>query len=81
MPIKRVLLPDTLGVLNPNDTYNYLNEIVLKYPNIHFDFHAHNDYEHEPVTGGILEPRSIHATASASIRSVKLFADSSSTGA
>ena len=45
MPIKRVLLPDTLGVLNPNDTYNYLNEIVLKYPNIHFDFHAHNDYD------------------------------------
>jgi len=45
MPIKRVLLPDTLGVLNPDDAYNYLNEIVLKYPNIHFDFHAHNDYD------------------------------------
>jgi len=45
MPIKRVLLPDTLGVLNPEDAYNYLNEIILKYPNIHFDFHAHNDYD------------------------------------
>ena len=45
MPIKRVLLPDTLGVLNPKDAYNYLNEVVLKYPNIHFDFHAHNDYD------------------------------------
>ena len=45
MPIKRVLLPDTLGVLNPKDAYNYLNEIILKYPNIHFDFHAHNDYD------------------------------------
>ena len=45
MPIKRVLLPDTLGVLNPEDAYNYLNEITLKYPNIHFDFHAHNDYD------------------------------------
>ena len=44
-PIKRVLLPDTLGVLNPEDAYNYLNEIILKYPNIHFDFHAHNDYD------------------------------------
>ena len=38
MPIKRVLLPDTLGVLNPEDAYNYLNEIILKYPNIHFVF-------------------------------------------
>ena len=45
MPIKRVLLPDTLGILNPEDAYNYLNEIILKYPNIHFDFHAHNDYD------------------------------------
>jgi len=45
MPIKRILLPDTLGVLNPEDAYNYINEIILKYPNIHFDFHAHNDYD------------------------------------
>ena len=45
MPIKRVLLPDTLGVLNPEYAFKYLNEIILKYPNIHFDFHAHNDYD------------------------------------
>ena len=45
LPIKRVLLPDTLGVLSPDETYNYLSVIVNKYPNIHFDFHAHNDYD------------------------------------
>ena len=45
LPIKRVLLPDTLGVLNPEETYNYLSLIINKYPNIHFDFHAHNDYD------------------------------------
>ena len=43
--IKRVLLPDTLGVLTPSETYKYISEIHLKYPQIHFDFHAHNDYD------------------------------------
>ena len=45
LPIKRVLLPDTLGVLSPEETYNYLSIIINKYPDIHFDFHAHNDYD------------------------------------
>ena len=44
-PIKRVLLPDTLGILNPRETYNFLSEIINKFPNIHFDFHGHNDYD------------------------------------
>ena len=44
-PVKRVLLPDTLGVLIPEHTFEYLSKIVEKYPSIHFDFHAHNDYD------------------------------------
>lgn len=44
-PIKRVLLPDTLGVLIPSETAEYITEIVKRYPNTHFDFHAHNDYD------------------------------------
>lgn len=44
-PIERVLLPDTLGVLTPRETFQYLNAIIKKYPNTHFDFHAHNDYD------------------------------------
>jgi len=44
-PVKRILFPDTLGVLTPNETYTYLKAIIDKYPNIHFDFHAHNDYD------------------------------------
>ena len=43
--INRILLPDTLGVLTPNDTYCFINEIISKYPNLHFDFHSHNDYD------------------------------------
>ncbi len=44
-PIKRVLLPDTLGVLNPLRTSQYLRRVISDYPDIHFDFHAHNDYD------------------------------------
>jgi (R)-citramalate synthase len=44
-PIKRVMLPDTLGVLIPSETFTYVSELVTRYPKIHFDFHAHNDYD------------------------------------
>ena len=44
-PVKRGMLPDTLGVLIPSETYTYLSEIVTRYPNLHFDFHGHNDYD------------------------------------
>ncbi|SUZ84031.1 uncharacterized protein METZ01_LOCUS36885 [marine metagenome] len=44
-PIDRVLLPDTLGVLTPADTFSFISEITKKYPETHFDFHAHNDYD------------------------------------
>lgn len=43
--IKRVLLPDTLGVLTPAETFDFIEKIVSKYPDIHFDFHGHNDYD------------------------------------
>ncbi|MBO9595057.1 MAG: 2-isopropylmalate synthase [Niabella sp.] len=44
-PIKRVLLPDTLGILIPSETYGYIAEITGRYPQLHFDFHGHNDYD------------------------------------
>jgi D-citramalate synthase len=44
-PIERILLPDTLGVLTPRETFEFVSELVNKYPTIHFDFHAHNDYD------------------------------------
>ncbi|OQD43292.1 alpha-isopropylmalate synthase regulatory domain-containing protein [Croceivirga radicis] len=44
-PIQRVLLPDTLGVLTPKETHQYISKIVARYPNTHFDFHGHNDYD------------------------------------
>ncbi len=44
-PIKRVLLPDTLGVLTPRETFEYIDLLVKRYSTTHFDFHAHNDYD------------------------------------
>ena len=45
LPIKRFLLPDTLGILNPLECVEYMRLMVRRYPNSHFDFHAHNDYD------------------------------------
>lgn len=42
--IKRFMLPDTLGILYPKETYKYCKQIREKYPDLHFDFHGHNDY-------------------------------------
>lgn len=44
-PIKRILLPDTLGVLTPREVYGFMASIIEKYPDTHFDFHGHNDYD------------------------------------
>ncbi|WP_223152124.1 alpha-isopropylmalate synthase regulatory domain-containing protein [Chitinophaga qingshengii] len=44
-PVKRVMLPDTLGVLTPGEVTEYISEIVQRYPTLRFDFHAHNDYD------------------------------------
>lgn len=44
-PVDRILLPDTLGVLTPAETFEYITAITTKYPDLRFDFHAHNDYD------------------------------------
>ncbi|MEJ2584240.1 MAG: alpha-isopropylmalate synthase regulatory domain-containing protein [Robiginitalea sp.] len=44
-PVDRILLPDTLGVLTPGETADFLKEITRRYPETHFDFHGHNDYD------------------------------------
>ena len=44
-PIQRFMLPDTLGILSPSQTKHFFEQMVAKYPKLHFDFHAHNDYD------------------------------------
>ncbi len=43
--IKRFMLPDTLGVLSPAQVGEFIGTMVARFPGIHFDFHAHNDYD------------------------------------
>ena len=65
LPIRRFMLPDTLGILNPGNTYEFCKQMVDRYPCLHFDFHAHNDYDlavanvYSAVRAGI---RGIHTT-------------------
>ncbi|MBN1596728.1 MAG: 2-isopropylmalate synthase [Bacteroidales bacterium] len=44
-PVERFMLPDTLGILNPDETYAFCKQMKDNYPNLKFDFHAHNDYD------------------------------------
>ncbi len=44
-PVKRIMLPDTLGILKPEEVADFIGQIIPKYPGIHFDFHGHNDYD------------------------------------
>ena len=43
--LQRIMLPDTLGILSPDETFGFCKEMCQRYPDIHFDFHAHNDYD------------------------------------
>lgn len=44
-PVKRIMLPDTLGLLSPDEVKDFFDLIIARFPGIHFDFHAHNDYD------------------------------------
>ena len=39
------MLPDTLGILNHEQTYEFCSKMLERYPDLHIDFHAHNDYD------------------------------------
>lgn len=43
--VRRFMLPDTLGVLDPLSAVRFLHNMRKRYPHLHFDFHAHNDYD------------------------------------
>lgn len=63
--IDRIMLPDTLGILNPADTERYCRLMTERWPGARFDFHPHNDYDlavanaEAAVRAGI---RGIHTT-------------------
>jgi D-citramalate synthase len=44
MPVQRIFLTDTLGILSPDETFAFAKEMVERFPKAHFEFHGHNDY-------------------------------------
>jgi D-citramalate synthase len=44
MPVRRIMLADTLGILAPVQVREMVARILLAYPDHHFDFHGHDDY-------------------------------------
>ncbi len=44
LPVERIYLPDTLGIFSPDDTARYVGLMTSTWPDLHFEYHAHNDY-------------------------------------
>ncbi|MBC54606.1 MAG: 2-isopropylmalate synthase [Gammaproteobacteria bacterium] len=42
--IGNFMLPDTLGVMTPDEVYTALTDMTGHFPDLRFDFHPHNDY-------------------------------------
>jgi len=63
--IKRFMLPDTLGIMNPLQVIEYFRKMLKRYPNTHFDFHAHNDYDlavSNSLAAALSGARGLHVT-------------------
>ena len=44
LPIDHYMLPDTLGVMTPEQVFDSISDMRSRYPDCRFDFHPHNDY-------------------------------------
>ena len=42
--VERIYLADTLGILAPDDVTRYVGLMTSTWPEVDFEFHAHNDY-------------------------------------
>jgi D-citramalate synthase len=42
--ISHFMLPDTLGVMSPDEVFDSLTDMITRFPMLKFDFHPHNDY-------------------------------------
>lgn len=43
--INRFMLPDTLGILDPYQVFDFCKKVKERFPQLKFDFHSHNDYD------------------------------------
>ena len=44
MPVQRIMLCDTLGILSPSEVRSFMGDMTSGYPGSCFDYHGHNDY-------------------------------------
>ncbi len=44
LPVERIMLPDTLGIMSPVRMERDLDLLYSVFPDVVFDFHGHNDY-------------------------------------
>ncbi len=44
LDVHRIYLPDTLGILSPDEAFAFVGKMVQTFPQQTFEFHAHNDY-------------------------------------
>ena len=44
MPVERLMLCDTLGILSPAEVRTFVGRMTSEFPSCRFDYHGHNDY-------------------------------------
>ncbi len=65
MPVKRIMLPDTLGLLAPPQVREFVGQIISAFPDRHFDYHGHDDYglgTANTLEAAIAGARGVHVT-------------------
>ncbi len=65
MPVRRIMLPDTLGLLCPAQVRDFVSQIIRRFPGLHFDFHGHNDYglgTANTLEGALAGAHGVHVT-------------------
>jgi D-citramalate synthase len=63
--VRRIMLPDTLGLLAPPQVRDFVGPIVEAFPDRHFDFHGHDDYglgTANTLEAAIAGVRGVHVT-------------------
>ena len=65
MPIERIMICDTLGILSPAHVRDFVGRLVAAFPTRHFDYHGHNDYglgTANTLEAAIAGVRGVHVT-------------------
>ena len=65
MPVRRIMLCDTLGILCPSQVRTFVGRITSAFPSWHFDYHGHNDYglaTANTLEAAIAGARGVHVT-------------------